>query len=147
MSGTRIQDYNQFAFSNPRKNMRGDYTFISDLQQNSIELTNLPPEVVDLSDVKATIEYSLGVEANKEGIRSLAFMIDFIELVIVADRYPEDPEEYDLDISPGKNIEPKNVRIYVGDSPIPSAPRKMTIDMRKGMDVHNFFVTVYFGED
>jgi hypothetical protein len=147
MNGTRIQDYNQFAFGNPRKNQRGEYSFVSTLQQNRIELINVPAEIVDLSDVNATIEYSLGVEASKEGIQNLNFMVNFVELDILADRYPEDAEEYDLDIQPGVNIEIKRFRIYVGDSPIPTEPRKMIIDMQKGMDVHNFLVTVYFGEE
>ena len=95
----RIQDYQHFAASKATDQPRGQYSFIHRLGETDIYLENLPDEVKDLSDVEATIEYSIEPHATKSGIESIAFRVDMIELVLSVDKYPNGKDEIDLDIA------------------------------------------------
>jgi hypothetical protein len=143
----RIQDYNQFASVNPRKNSRGEYSFSSSLGITDISIENAPDDMGDVSDVKATVEYSVNVVANKEGIDSLGFSVDMIELEVETDNYPDGTKELDLDIAPGQNIEKERIREYTLEQALPSYPSRMEINMNKSLNVSNFTISVYFGKD
>ena len=143
----RIQDYNQFASLNPRKNSRGEYSFSCSLGITDISIEGAPDEMGDVSDMKATIEYSVNVLANKEGIESIGFSVDMIELEIETDNYPDGTKEMDLDIAPGQNIEVGRVRAHNLEQSLPTYPSRMEINMNKSLNVSNFVISVYFGKD
>lgn len=143
----RIQDYNQFASVNPRKNSRGEYSFSSSLGITDIVIENAPDDMGEVSDVKATIEYSVNVMANKEGIDSISFLVDLIELEVEVDNYPEGTKELDLDIAPGQNIERERIREYSLEQILPTYPSRMEVNMNRSLNVSNFVVSVYFGKD
>lgn len=143
----RIQDYNQFASVNPRKNSRGEYSFSSSLGITDIVIENAPDDMGEVSDVKATIEYSVNVMANKEGIDSISFLVDMIELEVEVDDYPEGTKGLDLDIAPGQNIERERIREYSLEEILPTYPSRMEVNMNRSLNVSNFVVSVYFGKD
>lgn len=143
----RIYDYNKFAYENPRRSSRGDYSFCSKLGTTDVFFLNLPDEVSDISNVEAVIDYTVIVVADKEGIQKLDFITDKIEIVIEKDKYPNDTEEMDIDILPGQNIRPDSVTSVASACPIPSRPTRLEIDMKGSTNVENFVVDVYFGED
>lgn len=143
----RIQDYNQFASVNPRKNSRGEYSFTSSLGITDIVIENAPEDMGEISDLEATIEYSVNVMANKEGIDSISFSVDMIELEIEVDNYPDGTKEMDLDIAPGQNIEKERIREYSLDQVLPTYPSRIEVNMNKTFNVSNFIVSVYFGKD
>jgi len=143
----RIQDYQHFAASKATDQPRGQYSFIHTLGETDIYLENLPDEVKDLSDVEATIEYSIEPHATKSGIESIAFRVDMIELVLSVDKYPNGKDEVDLDIAPGQNIEPGRIRSIELENPIPTHPTKIEINLGKSLNVSNFIITVFFGND
>jgi hypothetical protein len=143
----RIQDYNQFASVNPRKNSRGEYSFTSSLGITDIVIENAPEDMGEISDLEATIEYSVNVMANKEGIDSISFSVDMIELEVEVDNYPDGTKEMDLDIAPGQNIEKERIREYSLDQVLPTYPSRIEVNMNKTFNVSNFIVSVYFGKD
>ena len=143
----RIQDYNQFASVNPRKNSRGEYSFSSSLGITDIVIENAPDDMGEVSDIKASIDYSVNVMADKEGIDSVGFSVDMIELEIEVDNYPEGTKELDLDIAPGQNIERDRIKEYSLEQILPTYPSRIEVNMNKSLNVSNFIVSVYFGKD
>jgi len=143
----KIQDYNQFASQKFKGHSRGEYSFIKTLGITDILLENAPDELSEISDMKCTIEYSIRMVSAKEGIESIEFGVDLLELVIEIDKYPDGSEEVDLDIAPGQNIEVGKVKAYQLDNPLPTYPSKIEIDMCNSFNVSNFNISVYFGND
>jgi hypothetical protein len=143
----RIQDYQHFAASKASKQPRGEYGFVYTLGQTDIYLENVPDEAKDISDVSATIEYTVETLATKQGIESMGFRVDMIELVLSLDRYPNGTEEIDLDIAPGQNIEPGRIRPIELERLIPTFPTKIEINMGKSLNISNFIITVFFGNE
>jgi hypothetical protein len=147
MNNNRIYDYNKFAYDNPRRSNRGDYAFSAKLGTTDIFLTNLPDELSDISNIEAIIDYSVIVSADKEGIQKLNFLTEKIEIVVEKDKYPNDSEEIDIDIFSGQNIQPDRINSISSNCPIPSYPTRLEVDMQNSMNVENFMVDVYFGEE
>lgn len=147
MNNTRIYDYNKFAYENPRRSNRGDYSFSAKLGTTDIFFSNTPDELSDISNIEAVIDYSVIVSADKEGIQKLNFLTEKIEIVVEIDKYPGDSAEIDIDILSGQNIQPDRVNSVSSACPIPSYPTRLEVDMQGSMNVENFTVDVYFGEE
>lgn len=143
----RIQDYQHFAAAKTDRHARGEYSFIHTLGETDITLENVPVELKELSDVSASIEYSIETIATKSGIDGLSFRIDMIELVFVVDKYPNNTEEIDLDIAPGQNIEHGRVRPMELENLIPTNPTRIEINMGNSLNVSNFIISVFFGNE
>jgi len=143
----RIQDYQHFAAAKTDKHARGEYSFIHTLGETDISLENVPVEIKELSDVNASVEYSIETIATKSGIEGISFRVDMIELVFSVDKYPNDIEEIDLDIAPGQNIEHGRIRPIELDSIIPTNPSRIEINMGNSLNVSNFIITVFFGNE
>jgi hypothetical protein len=87
------------------------------------------------------------VTRNKAGIDGVDFQIHRIELEIDVDDYPNDKKTFEFEIETGVNIDPAMVIVEKLDYIIPTYPKRITIDMRKSMEVRDFKVVVEFGRD
>lgn len=144
---SRIYDYNAFSSSNKSGQQRGDYNFGAELKYIDIDIHNRPEEYAELEDAKAFIEYSVNIGIKKEGIASLDFTINSVELEFTVSDYPNPVKEFDIDLIPGKTIDIGQVLEERESSLIPTYPTKLNIDMNGSTDPKKFNVTVYFGTD
>jgi hypothetical protein len=142
----RIQDYNSYSVSK-NKNFSSDHTFFCDLSFLDVELSNRPPELTDVDDLKCEIEYQVSIQRSKEGIQDLSFKISNIEIEIYCDQHPEPPKEFEFDIVPGENIDPSLILCKKGERIIPSNPVSVSIDMKRSMNPKDFYIVVFFGEN
>ncbi len=144
---SRIYDYNAFSSANKSGQQRGDYSFGAELKYVDIDIHNRPEEYQELDDSKAFIEYSVNVGVKKDGIDSLDFKINSVELEFTVDDYPNPPKEFDIDLIPGKTIDIGQVLEERKTSLIPTRPTRLSVDMNASTDPKKFNVTVYFGTD
>lgn len=142
----RVEDYNSYI-SGKNKNFSNENYFIMDLKYTDIMISGLPPEIKDVDDAKCEIEYQAVVSRNKRGIDGIDFQVLKIELEIKADDYPNEPKSFEIEITPGVNIDPALVVAEPLDYIIPTYPKEISIDMRKSMDPKDFRVVVEFGRD
>lgn len=142
----RIDDYNTYV-SGKSQNFSNEHYFISDLNYTDVNFQNTPPQIQDVDDVKCQIEYEASVTRNKRGIDGVNFKIHRIELEVMVDDYPNEPQKFEFEIIPEVNINPVQVTEDILDHVIPTYPKEITIDMRKSMDVKDFRVIVQFGKD
>lgn len=142
----KIQDYGAFS-SQKKKLVSSEYTFSAEIGYLDINVTNRPPELSDIDDIKCEIEYDAVIGRKKSGIEDLMFIVKLIELEIKVDDYPNDSKEYEFDVFPGGNIDQNSVVVKKREKLIPSAPTMLNIDMRKSMNVQDFKIDVYFGYD
>jgi hypothetical protein len=142
---SRIFDYN--SFSSGKVGSDGNkFTFGCDLSYIDIDIINRPEEYEELSDAKCFIEYSVDFYFKKYGIDSIDFQINNIELNFEVDDYPNDTKEFDMDFIPGKTVDFNQIMVEVGDNPIPTYPRSLTVDMNKSTELRNYRISVGFGE-
>ncbi len=142
----RIEDYNSYI-SGKNKNFSNENYFVMNLGYTDIRISGLPPEIKEVDDSKCEIEYQAVVSRNKRGIDGIDFQILKIELEIKADDYPDEPKTFEIEITPGVNIDPDLVISEPLDYIIPTYPTEISIDMRKSMDPKDFKVVVEFGRD
>jgi hypothetical protein len=51
-----------------------------------------------------------------------------------------------MDFIPGKTVDYNQITVEVGDKPIPTYPRSLTVDMNKSTELRNYRISVGFGE-
>lgn len=142
---SRIFDYNSFSTS--KGNSDGDkFTFGSDLKYIDIDIINRPEEYEELSDARCFIDYSVSFSFKKQGIDSIDFNVNSVELNFEVDDYPNDTKEFDMDFIPGKTVDFNQIMVEIVDNPIPTYPRSITIDMNRSTDIKNHILTVNFGK-
>ena len=142
----RVDDYNTYL-SGKSKNFSNEHYFICDLKYTDIIGKGNPPEIMNVDDAKCEVEYEAAVTRNKAGIDGVDFQIHRIELEIDVDDYPNDKKTFEFEIETGVNIDPAMVIVEKLDYIIPTYPKRITIDMRKSMEVKDFKVVVEFGRD
>lgn len=147
---SKIYDYTAFSENNSNGKKIGgginDYSFGWELKYVDIDLYDRPEEYEEINDCKAFIEYSVDLIVKKGGIDGITFSLNSIELEFEVDDYPNGIKEFDIDLIPGKTIDYSQLKNEVSDSPIPTYPEKLEINMNKSTDPRNFDITVYFGE-
>jgi hypothetical protein len=144
---SRIYDYASFSENSNRRGNHSDYSFGIDMKYVDIDLFNRPEEYADVSDAKVFIEYSVDLSLKKGGIDGMTFSINSIELEFEVDDYPNVSKEFDIDLIPGKTVDYGQIKTEIRESPIPTYPDKIEINMNKSTDPKNFDITVYFGND
>jgi len=142
----RIQDYVDFSVQK-KKLVSSEYSFSAEIDYLDINVINRPPELSDIDDIKCEIEYDASIVRKKTGIEDINFKVKLIELEMKVDDYPNDPKEFEFDIFPGGNINENSVVIKRREKLVPSSPTMLNIDMRKSMNVSDFKIDVYFGND
>ncbi len=142
----RIQDFGSYSVQKKKK-FTSEYTFTASLDYLDVKLTNRPPELADVDDLKCEIEYEISIERRKEGVQDISFKINQIELEVKVDDHPDEPKEFEFEIVPGENIDANLVIIRKGESLIPTNPTFLQIDMKKSAKVSDFKVTVLFGKN
>jgi len=142
----RIQDFSSYSVQK-KKRFTSEHTFTASLDYVDVKLTNRPPELSDVDDLKCDIEYEISIERQKQGVQDISFKINQIELEVKVDDHPDDPKEFEFEIVPGENIDSNLVIIRKGESLIPTDPTFLHIDMKKSAKVADFKVTVLFGKN
>ena len=142
----RIQDYGAFNVQK-KKLVSSEYSFTSEIGFLDINITNRPPELSDIDDIRCEVEYDSSIDRKKSGIEDIRFKVKLIELEIKVDDYPNEPKEFEFDVFPGGNIDQNSVIIKKLEKLIPSSPTMLNIDMRKSMNVSDFKIEVCFGND
>ena len=142
----RVYDYNSFS-SNKIGSERGAYTFGCELKYIDIDIHNRPDEYANISDSKVFVEYSVNLDIRKAGIDAVNFSINTIELEFSVDDHPNPIKEFDIDLTPGSTIDIGQVMADVKNSPIPTDPTGIKIDMNGSTDSKKFNVYVSFGKD
>ena len=134
----RVDDYSTYL-TGKSKNFSSEHYFICDLKYTDIIVKGNPPEIMNVDEA--------AVSRNKAGIDGVDFQIHRIELEIDVDDYPNDKKTFEFEIEPGVNVDPAMVIVDKLDYVIPTYPKRITIDMRKSMEVKDFKVVVEFGRD
>ena len=143
---SRIQDYGAFNVQK-KKLVSSEYSFTSEIGFLDINITNRPPELSDIDDIRCEVEYDASIDRKKSGIEDIRFNVKLIELEIKVDDYPNEPKEFEFDVFTGGNIDQNSVIIKKMEKLIPTSPTMLNIDMRKSMNVSDFKIEVYFGND
>lgn len=146
INNMRIQDFDSYSVQKKKK-FTSEYTFTSELNYVDVKLTNRPPELTNVDDLKCEVEYEISVERKKDGVQDIAFKINQIELELIVDDHPEDPKEFEFEIVPGENIDNNLVKIRKGESLIPTNPTLLEINMGKSTKVADFRVSILFGKN
>jgi hypothetical protein len=144
---SRIYDYTAFSDNSKKGANSNDYSFGIDMKYIDIDIFDRPEEYEDISDAKAFIEYSIDLIVKKGGIDGMIFNVNSIEIEFEVDDYPNEAKEFDIDLIPGKTVDYSQIKTEVLESPIPTYPDKLEINMNKSTDPKNFDITVYFGND
>lgn len=149
MENRRVYDYTTFSSDKKKKNKNfdTDMNFSCELREIDIDLYNKPKELKDINSSECEIDYVARIISGKTGISTIEFSISSIELEIKVDNHPDEDNEYEIDIIPGKDIDVSNVIISKGDILTPSEPTKIEIDMANSMEPKEFRINVIFGHD
>lgn len=144
---SRIYDYTAFTGNSRKGGNNNDYSFGIEMKYVDIDIYGRPEEYEEINEAKAFIEYSVDLIVKKGGIDGMIFNVNSIELEFEIDDYPNGTKEFDMDLIPGKTVDYSQIKSEINESPIPTYPDKLEINMNKSTDPRNFDITVHFGND